>query len=170
MRFYNDLKMKLILFLLASTTVFAHDYYFAFAEVAYNEDSNKIETTLTISTHDLERALKKKISGSFDIGEMTMDSKELEVIQEYILKHFKIESISKVKLRVVGFESNLKGMTSFYLESEPVELKESVTVHFDLLMETYKEQQNKITFYHKGNSYTKPFLYSKRIQIINLKK
>lgn len=162
--------MKLLLFLLASTSMFAHDYYFAFAEAAYNEESKKIETTLTISTHDLERALKKQIPGSFNIGEMNMDSEEFQIVEAYILKHFKIESDVTIKFDLVGIETNLKEMTNFYLESEPIDLKDSITVHFDLLMEAYKEQQNKITFYHKGNSYTKPFLYTQRIQIINLNK
>ena len=160
----------LILMALFSSNVSAHDYYFAFAEVAYNEESMKIEATLTISTHDLEIALRTENPEIEDLGRMKLGSKETEIVNDYLLNHFKIEGKTETEFRLLGFESNLKGTTKFYFESEILKMGNSLKVTFDLLMEFYKEQQNKITFYYKGNSYTKPFLYAKRIQIINLNK
>lgn len=160
--------MKLILFLLSSTMLFAHDYYFAFAEVSYNENSKKFEVTLTVSTHDLEWALSKENINKGELEKLVVGTDEAKIVTNYLLEHFEIKSDSKVSFELLGLESNVKGDTYFYLESQTVAIDETITVKFDLMMKVYKQQQNKITFYYKGKSYTKPFLYTQRTQIINL--
>ena len=55
---------------------------------------------------------------------------------------------------------------NFYLESEEILLNKEIKVLFDLLMDQNKTQQNKITFIHNNNSYTKEFFYSERLQSI----
>lgn len=162
--------MKLLLFLFASTTLIAHDYYFAFAEMAYNNDTSKFETTISISTHDLEHALEHIKSPVGHLEKVHPDSEEFKVLESYLLNHFSVTAKDKVHFKLLGFETKLDGITHFYLESNSVTFEESFSVEFDALMEMHKEQQNKMTFYHNDKAYTRPFLYNKRIQIINLNK
>ncbi|MDT0552539.1 DUF6702 family protein [Urechidicola vernalis] len=162
--------MKLLLFLFASTTMFAHDYYFAFAEMAFNNSSSKFETTISISTHDLEHALENINKPVGHLEKVHVDSEEFKVLEAYLLSHFKVTFKTPVSFNLLGFESKLDGVTYFYLESDAVELQDTIKVKFDALMEMHKEQQNKMTFYHNDKSYSKPFLYTNRIQIINLNK
>lgn len=155
-----------LLVLLTSFNVFAHDYYFAFAEVEYNENSKKLETTLTISTHDLEAAINKEGIVIGDISEIEKGSKHFQILEEYLLKHFQIKSKTTAKFNLLGFVISLKGVTEFYLESDVVEIQSQIVVFYDLLMNHNKNQQNKITFYYKRESYTRPFLFSNRTQTI----
>ena len=48
--------------------VSAHEFYFAYAELSYNEFTNNLEGTLIFSTHDLEKAIEPNGSliGLFD--------------------------------------------------------------------------------------------------------
>ena len=40
-----------------SVTSFAHEFYFAYAELTYNELQQRFEGTIIFTTHDLERAI-----------------------------------------------------------------------------------------------------------------
>ena len=157
-----------LLVLLTSFNTYAHDYFFAFAEVEYNESSKKLETTLTVSTHDLEAAIKKEGIILKDFSDIEKGSKDFEILESYLLSHFEIKSNSSVNFKLLGFEISLKGVTEFYLESEPAIIENQVEVFYDLLMNQNKKQQNKITFYHKKETYTRPFLISEKTQTIKL--
>ncbi|MEI6864903.1 DUF6702 family protein [Flavicella sp.] len=155
-----------LLVLFTSFSTYAHDYFFAFAEVEYNETSKKLETTLIVSTHDLESAIKEEGIIIVDFSEIENDSKDFEILENYLLRHFKIKSTKSVNFKLLGFKISLKGVTEFYLESESVTIENQVDVFYDLLMNHNKKQQNKITFYYKQKSYTKPFLISVKTQTI----
>lgn len=163
--------MKVFLFLLLSSfNMYAHEYFFAFAEVEYNETSQKIEATLTVSTHDLEHAIEKELNLVKHLEKIEFGTKEFVALEGYLLKYFKIETDKKCKLKLIGLEESLQGITNFYFESEKIEIHDEITISFDLLMKQNKKQQNKVTFYHKNKNYTRPFLYSQRLQTIKLNK
>ncbi|GAB1307547.1 hypothetical protein KH5_02300 [Urechidicola sp. KH5] len=162
--------MKLLVFLFLSTSGFAHDYYFAFAEMAYNSESQKFETTISISTHDLEHALEYIKSPVGHLEKVKKGSKEFQILQNYLNRHFKVKAASNHSFELLGFDTKLDGITHFYLESSSIiDLADSLEITFDALMEMHKDQQNKITFYHNDNAFSKPFLYTKRTQTIILK-
>ena len=156
------------LLLITSSHSFSHDYFFAFAEVKYNDFSNKIESTLTISSHDLEVALKDEELFIKPIEEIRNGSKAFSQVESYLLKHFKINSKEKCSLKLIGIETLLSGVTNFYFESTEFSIDEYITFSFDLLMKSHQEQQNKVTFYFRGKTFTKPFLDNKRTHTIKL--
>lgn len=163
--------MKTILVFLLLTlsfTSFSHDYFFAFAEVKYNDFSNKIESTVTISTHDLEVSLKEEKFFVKPIEEIVLDSRASNLLELYLLKHFKISSKEDCELKLIGMETLLNGVTNFYFESSEIVLDDSITFVFDVLMSSHQEQQNKMTFYFREQTITKAFLYNKRTQTIKL--
>ena len=43
-----------------STSLNAHEFYFSFAEVEYNEVSGKLEVSLSVTAHDFDLYLEKK--------------------------------------------------------------------------------------------------------------
>ena len=161
------MRLFLIVFLV-SFNMYAHDYFFAFAEVAYNETSKKIEATLTVSSHDLELAIQKEGYKIEDLAKIEKGSRDFETLEIYIRKHFQIKLDSNAKFDLLGFKISLNGTTDFYFESEVLAIKDRVVVVYDLLMNHFNKQQNKVTFYHKKKSYTRPFLNSKKLQIIQL--
>ena len=91
---------------------------------------------------------------------------EFELVENYIRNHFKIWSDDLILFNMIGVEISLNGTMDFYLESEEIRLNTEIKIFFDLLMDKYKTQQNKITFIHNNKSYTKEFFYSERLQTI----
>ena len=156
-----------ILFILFSLHVNAHDYYFAFAEVSYNDISKKVELTITVSTHDFELAIEKEKNYNIEL-ETLKDSVQLADVESYLLNHFSIANDKTIKLNLIGHKTLLNGVTNFYFESNAIVLSKAITFSFDLLMDEFKDQQNKLTFYYRGNTYTRPFLFDKRKQTIEL--
>ncbi|MDB4324294.1 hypothetical protein N9963_02745 [Crocinitomicaceae bacterium] len=165
--------MTRIVFLLSlffCVQTYAHDYYFAFAEVSYNDMTEKFEATLSVSTHDLESAINSNSVLIKDITLVTDNSPEFLLIEQYLMKHFKVSTSNDVKFSLIGHETSMNGTSNFYFESKPAPISGHIDVHFDLLIDTYQEQQNKITFYYHGESYTRPFNYDIKEQYIKLEK
>lgn len=148
----------------------AHEYYFAFGEVEYNESTRKLEITLEISAHDLESDMKKSgIVLDKHIENQTQNSGFKKQLESHLVAGFSISvDDSPIPLKVVGFDVLPTGLLYVYLESETLELTKSLSFKFDLLMESFPNQQNKITFIRNTQKQTAVFLPTKRTEIITL--
>lgn len=161
------MKNSLLILLLLLSPLFAsaHAFYFGFAEVEYNPVSQKLEVTLTVTTHDLERAFEENGKKIANTASLTKD--EIEMIEKYVNEHLSfIGSNNKSALSLVGNEVFLDGTSNFYFESEQFICSDFLVVHFDVLMETYPEQQNKLTFYFEDKTYTAAFTPMNKTQTI----
>ncbi|MCR9173974.1 MAG: hypothetical protein NXI10_15830 [bacterium] len=134
----------------------AHDYYFSFVEMEYNAISQRIEMTLTLTTHDFERALEEKGNAIDNIA--SLGDEEIARIEKYVNSHFYVTSgEEKSRLKFIGNEVSLSGTSNWYFESEPIDFQDEITIRYDLLMDVFPEQQNKVTLYHKGETFTATF-------------
>lgn len=159
---------SILVFLLffTSFTSFGHEYFFGFSELEYNDISQKFEATLIVSTHDLERALEIAKVESGDLAKLKAGSDELIAVENYLNKYFIVKTNERVKFNLIGSEVFLNGTANFYFESETIEFNNKLSVKFDLLMDIFKQQQNKITLNYRNKSYTRTFLYTEREQLI----
>lgn len=148
----------------------AHEYYFAFGEVEYNESTRKLEITLEISAHDLEFDMKKSgIVLDKHIENQTQNAAFKKQLESHLLNGFSISADdSPVPLKLVGFDVFPTGLLYVYLESEPLELMKSLVFKFNLLMESFPNQQNKITFIRNIHKQTAVFLPTKPTEVITL--
>lgn len=166
--------MKKLVALLAFISVLfsanAHEYYFAFGEVEYNESTRKLEITLEVSAHDLEFDMKRSgIILDKHIENQTQNTAFKKQLEAHLLSGFSISSNdSPVSLKLVGFDVLPTGLLYVYLESEALELMKSLVFKFDLLMESFPNQQNKITFIRNTRKQTAVFLPTKRTEVITL--
>ena len=161
-------KLLICLLLFLSSPSWGHDFYFSFAEMEYNAISQKFELTISVTTHDLERALETQGNKIENIASPTDD--ELEIIQAYINAHYVVSNGNETaEFSFVGHELFLKGTANFYFESAEIELDTYIEVFYDLLMESYPDQQNKLTFYYKGVTRTAAFTLLNKTQILNIK-
>lgn len=164
---------KLLLFCSFALTLLsaqAHEFYFAFGEVEYNETNKRLEITLEMSAHDIESDMKKT-GVVFDkhIENQTQSGTFKKQLETYLLNSFSISSDeTPVRLSLVGFDVLPNGQLYAYLESVPLELGKSLLFRFDLLMETFPDQQNKITFIRHKQKQTAVFLPTKPTEIITL--
>lgn len=157
-----------LILLFSSSGAFAHAYFFAFAEMEYRADSKRFEITIEASWHDLDDVLKK--SGiAVDPTTCMKDSLSRHALAQFVTGGFSVLSEqAPVALGLVGFEVLPNGLAYFYLLSEPVELSSSLHIRFDLLMDVFPEQQNKITLISDRTKTTAVFLPHQRTATITL--
>jgi len=145
----------------------AHDYFFAFAEVEYDEYNARVEATIVMTTHDFEAYLIKKNIISKELSFYKNDSIILKQVENEILQHFSLNSLSVGKLTMEGFETQLTGMIQIYLTAPILSPSEGLDIQFDLLMDDFKEQQNKLTFIYRDQKTSYVYLQNKRSQHID---
>ena len=160
--------LSLILVVAVTSFASAHKYYFAFAEVEYNSFTQRLEATITVTTHDLENV----INGPDAIPKVDLDEvtgAEIELLEEALNKGFQIMINGEQTLfHLVGSETSLQGTTNFYIESDEIAMDSKLDIVFNLLMAEYPEQQNKVTFFYKKKMYTRTFTQGTRKQIIEI--
>lgn len=163
-----------------SATSFAHEFYFAYAELTYNELQQRFEGTIIFTTHDLERAIEPKgtLIGKFEKLDET--STELKLIEQYINQHFQInygcaldsnatDAICKSQFTLEGIVTQLNGTIECYISSTAGALYNPVQFKFDALMERYTNQQNKLTFIYRNQKETLNFLLYDQQKYFTLK-
>lgn len=163
------MRLLLLTFMtLACKLTFAHAYYFAFAEMSYNYSEKHYETTLIVSTHDIEHYFQDNGLDVKELEDAVGNDSLLTEMTKLLTKHFQVTVFyKKLNFSSIGYEVKENGMTHFYIHSEPTERTSNLIVSFDLLMNEYPEQQNKITYVEGRDSYTSVFTQTrKRNQII----
>lgn len=155
-------KMKqilLILFSLFQSIAFSHDYFFAFAEVDYDDISQRLEATVSASSHDLERLFDSKKWTIDDLTHFSNDKKNCIEISNWLFEQFSMSTNNQqIELSIIGCEVELNGQIHFYIESKPIEILTELTVTFNFLMNIYQAQQNKVTFHFRDQKITKDYL------------
>ena len=163
-----------------SVTSFAHEFYFAYAELTYNELQQRFEGTIIFTTHDLERAIEPKgtLIGKFEKLDET--SAELKLIEHYINEHFQInygcaldsnavDAFCKSQFTIEGIVTQRNGTIECYISSSAGALYNPVQFKFDALMERYTNQQNKLTFIYRNQKETLTFLLYDQQKYFTLK-
>ncbi len=123
----------------------SHDFHLSKCDIAYNKDAGSLEVSLSIFIDDLELALSK--NGHNDLFLCT--DREVEKADEYIFEYIQRHLIIKVDGRKlndiewVGKEvSDDLAAVWCYIEFRNVTPVKQVSVHYDLLMEVFEDQQN----------------------------
>lgn len=148
----------------------AHDYYFAFAEVEFNQMTNRFEGTIIFTTHDLEKSIQKDYPQFPIMDTMTLANPEFEILKKSILDGFFIQvngQKENIQLEILGVENFLTGTTNVYFESDRIESLGSVKFGFKLLMSDYDGQQNKIAFKYGDLKETLYFMNRENEQTLN---
>ena len=165
------MKRLLFLFLLVFLSFHssAHEYFFAFAEVNYDAKESVIEATIISSAHETEDALNILGIEIKELEDHYKDSVMISQLESFVNNGFSmIEKDTKVQFKLIGFEVDNRGMVNFYLKSEKVNPPTEYLVSFDLLMDQFPEQQNKVLFTYHNKTTTAVFLPGKRSEIIKL--
>ena len=144
-----------IFVMLLTNFSFGHAYYFAFAEMQFNEESSRFEISIRATGHDVEDYMKHI---GQDVGQLEkansnpVAKKQLETMLQ---QHFVITVNNQpIILDLVGVEINAKDEAIFYLTSRKMKQPKRIEITFDLLMNLFEEQQNKITvFTPEGKKY-----------------
>jgi hypothetical protein len=168
-------------FLVNTKNIQAHPYFFAFAEVEYNEMNNSIEVTIIASAHDVASVLKDNGIISMSLGEAKKNKKEYNAINDYLNVNFCVHTADSLSLQAFDsklppqlefvlddFEVLLNGDVQFYLSTKIANPTHEFYVKFDFLMDKFPEQQNKLTIRYRNNKKTYNFLKATKTQFIKL--
>ena len=173
--------LSLLLFIIVANHSMAHKFYFAFAEVEYNEMNKSLEATLIASAHDVESVLREMVVISNSLVDAKKNKKEYYALNDFINKNFSIyyaDSLSflaldsslppQLEFNMDGFEVLLNGDVQFYLSAKTPTNLDQFYVKFDMLMDKFPEQQNKLTFRFRDKKFTYNFLTTTKIQLIKI--
>jgi hypothetical protein len=156
-------------FLFNALTSFSHDYYFAFAELKYNDFSQQFEGTLIVSSHDFENLMQSKELISKELPSFSNDSILLLAIQKSVGKGLSFKSKNQIlEIHYEGFEKLQNGLTYIHFSTSKLENPTSINISFNLLMPVFQNQQNKITIYIKNKTFTEVFLNTQPTKEIQL--
>ena len=143
--------------------------------------NRSLEATIIASAHDVESVLRENdvISKSLDYAKK--NRKEYYAINDFINKFFSVyvaDSLSdfaldsslppQLEFVLDGFEVLLNGDIQFYLSTKIQNPINQFQIKFDLLMDKFPEQQNKLTFRFRNKKLTHNYLTTNRIQLIKL--
>lgn len=149
------LKKFAILSLLALFTMSMHEYYFSFGEIQYSSEHKRFEISITCTGHDLEEYIKNKGIEIPKFEDCIDSPVHLNKIENVIQNGFKLSVDGKsISLELVGMEVNTKDQAVFYLTSRKLEKPENFEVEYNLMMDYFPIQQNKLTiFKQEGKEY-----------------
>jgi hypothetical protein len=136
----------------------------------YNVHTSRFEGTITVTTHDFEKSMNDgRVKKLPPIESLSVKDSVFSDFSSELTNKFKLSiNGDVVPMSIVGYEVYLVGTTEFYFESDEIELNSTLTCSFDLLMNSYQEQQNKMTFILGSKKSTYTFLYDRKSNIINL--
>jgi len=161
----RHLSFILLLVIFCYTKLNAHEYHFSFAEVEYNKKCSCLQISLSVAAHDIELVLQKQglLKGSLEnnIDEYGFSSD----LKKEFLDHFIINIDNAIiALSIDGYEFSDDGLLYLYLSSKKIDITSSSVLHFkyDLLMESFTEQQNKLIFTFKTFKQTLSFINNSR--------
>ena len=146
--------MKSLLLIISLTTpylIYAHDTFFSFAEMQYNQDCQCLEISLSVSSHDLEEKMESLVKNYKSLETSFKIESNRKQISEFIRDGFAIfQNKKEIKLIMMGYELLEDGSCSLYFTSQVLK-KENITMKYDLFMQEFSEQQNKLQYLKSPN-------------------
>jgi hypothetical protein len=147
----------------------AHPVYFSYAEIEYNEFCNCFEGFISLSSHDFEELLNEEKNTKTSISKAMNDSLLKKEINEILNSGLSFSADrQEIRIQLEGYESEMNGLTRFYFKTQPFKNSEEIIVEYDLFMEKYKEQQNKLTIIQRDKKVTIDFLIQEKTKLITI--
>jgi len=159
----------IFLFLPLSINVLAHDFYFSFAELQYNQKEQKIEVSISVTGHDFEKYLTEKEVGLPQLEDCKGQPMDMIILEDEINNGFQLsQGDDKIQLHLLGMNVKDDGEVVFFLSSSTLEKPKEIEVRFDLLMNFYIKQQNKLTLFKPNGKEYFSFLSTRPKRTIKL--
>lgn len=148
-----------LIFSITQSISWAHPFYFAFAEMEYNTTNQRIEISIEATAHDVSESLADNGILVSDWKQQQSDTSFLNQLNPFFTANLLLVNEGQpIACNLLGYEIKPTGQIYFFLQSEQVVLKNTITITFPLLMETFEEQQNKLLFSYNNTKYNAVFL------------
>ncbi|MDX1651586.1 MAG: DUF6702 family protein [Brumimicrobium sp.] len=164
--------LKRLLFICLLPFIFMnfHEYFFSFGEMQYNKETQRFEVSIQVTGHDLEEYMASKGIEIPSFEECVGVPLELKKIEPVLQQGFSISADGKeLMLDLIGMEINERDEAVFFLMSRKITKPSSFTVKYDLLMDFYANQQNKLTIYTSQGKEYLTFLKNRSVRTFEYK-
>jgi hypothetical protein len=137
----------------------------------YNKKLKRYEVSIRATGHDVEDFLKSKGEELPSLEDCIGNPIAENILATHITKYFQVKVNDKaINFTLIGLEVNIKDEVIFYLKSNELERPDALEITYDLLMDYFPDQQNKLTlFTEKGKDYL-GFLPHRRTRIYEYEK
>lgn len=178
--FKQPLLLLVFTCLLACSTSWGHQFFFAHGEIEYNEVAQKFEGSFVATAHDLESCLMQSYGLKTKLEKLDPSATEVGILETYLNKHLTlrygcsldsnaVDAYCSSQWEIEGFQVLKNGTIELYFSSVAKQLYPALQIDCTFLMDAFPEQQNKVTFIYRGESQTVNFTSNKHTQQIALK-
>jgi hypothetical protein len=147
-----------------SSASWGHQYFFAFAEIEYNEMAEKFEGSVVATAHDFEFALMTSHGLQTKLEKIAANSSEVKIIDSNA-----IDAYCSANWRIESFQIMKNGTIELYFSAPAKHVYTLIQVDFRFLMESFPEQQNKLTFIYREDRKTQSFTKTQATHYFALK-
>ncbi|MFZ9586683.1 MAG: DUF6702 family protein [Crocinitomicaceae bacterium] len=166
--------------LLAPSRSWGHQYFFAFAEVEYNEMGQKFEGSIMATAHDLELTLMNAYGLKTKLENVAPNSPDFNIMEDYLNQFLTLNYGCSLDSNVVdanctanwtieSFQLMKNGNIALYFSAPAKHVYTLIQVDFRFLMDAFPEQQNKLTFIYREDRNTLSFTKAQPQQYFALK-
>jgi len=135
----------------------------------YNEKTEQFEISLEVSGHDLEDYLADKGVIIPRLEECVGKPIYLTMIEKEITHGFQIlVKGNPLSLDLIGMKINNNDQVIFFMTSRKMEKPKSIDVNYDLMMDFFSLQQNKLTLFKSEGKQFVTFLNTRSKRTIEL--
>ena len=146
-------KPTLFLFVFACMLVpsksWAHQFFFALAEIEYNEIAQKFEGSVVATAHDLEFALMNSYGLQTKLEKLTLESSEVKIIESYLNKFLTLRYGCALDSNAIDAYCSADWSIELYFSAPAKHVYTMIQVDFRFLTDVFPEQQNKLTFIYR---------------------
>jgi hypothetical protein len=166
--------------LLTSSASWGHQYFFAFAEVEYNEMAQKFEGSVVATAHDFEFALMNSHGLQTKLEKIAANSSDVKIMEIYLNKFLTlrygcslyssdIDAYCSADWSIESFQIMKNGTIELYFSAPADHVYSLIQVDFRFLMDAFPEQQNKLTFIYREDRKTQSFTKTQATHYFALK-
>ena len=166
--------------LLVSSASWGHQYFFAFAEIEYNEMAQKFEGSVVATAHDLEFALMNSYGLQTKLEKIEAKSSEVKIMEDYLnqfltlrygcsLNSNAVDAYCSATWSIESFQIMKNGTIELYFSAPAKFIYTLIQVDFRFLMDAFPDQQNKLTFIYRDDRKTLSFTKTQATHYFALK-
>ena len=166
--------------LLASSASWGHQYFFAFAEIEYNEMGQKFEGSVVATAHDFELTLMNSHGLQTKLEKIELNSSDVKIMEDYLNKFLTlrygcsldssdIDAYCSADWNIESFQIMKNGTIELYFSAPAKHVYTLIQMDFRFLMDAFPEQQNKLTFIYREDRKTQSFTKTQATHYFALK-
>ena len=166
--------------LLVSSASWGHQYFFAFAEIEYNEMAQKFEGSVVATAHDFEFALMNSHGLQTKLEKIAQNSSDVKIMEAYLNKFLTlrygcafdsnaVDAYCYADWSIESFQIMKNGTIELYFSAPAKHVYTLIQVDFRFLMDAFPEQQNKLTFIYREDRETQSFTKTQATHYFALK-